>query len=330
MTAVLEVGGPVIEAPIIRARSLVKRYDQSASPAVDHVDLTVRAGEIYGFLGPNGAGKTTTLRMLLGLVRPTSGTAIVLGEPAGSPSALARTGSMIEGPAFYPYLSGRDNLRVVARLAGVPGRGRRNSTGGVPADRVDEALATVDLTGRGGDRFSAYSLGMKQRLGVAAALLKDPELVVLDEPTNGLDPAGMRDMRALVVELGRQGRTVILSSHLMTEVQEVCDRVAVIADGRIVAESTVDDLRGGTSLLVAAHPTDQATDVLRDLDVVDDVRREGTDLRIDADPRHTATIVRALVMSGVDVTQVRRDERQLEDVFFEITGGNIQLEGVAS
>ena len=299
-------------APGLEARELVKRYDKSARPAVDHVDLTVRAGEIYGFLGPNGAGKTTTLRMLLGLVRPTSGTATVLGEPAGSPSALARTGSMIEGPAFYPYLSGRDNLRVVARLAGVP------------ADRISPALATVDLADRAGDRFSTYSLGMKQRLGVAAALLKDPELVVLDEPTNGLDPAGMRDMRALVVELGRQGRTVILSSHLMAEVQEICDRVAVIADGRVVAEATVEDLRGGTSLLVAAHPTDRATSVLRDLAVVDGVRRDGPDLRIDVDPRHTATVVRALVTSGVDITQVRRDERQLEDVFFEITGRMIE------
>jgi ABC-2 type transport system ATP-binding protein len=303
---------------VIEVRGLVKSFDQSAGPAVDHVDLTVRAGEIYGFLGPNGAGKTTTLRMLLGLVRPTSGTATVLGEPAGSPAALARTGSMIEGPAFYPYLSGRDNLRVVARLAGVP------------ADRIDPALATVDLSDRGGDRFSAYSLGMKQRLGVAAALLKDPELVVLDEPTNGLDPAGMRDMRALVVELGRQGRTVILSSHLMAEVQEVCDRVAVIAEGRMVAEATVADLRGGSSLLVAAHPVDRATDVLRDLSVVEAFRREGTDLRLDVDRRHTAMIVRTLVTSGVDVTEVRRDERQLEDVFFEITGRSIRLEGVPS
>ena len=313
---------PTPGSPVIEARGLVKRFDQSARPAVDHVDLTVRAGEIYGFLGPNGAGKTTTLRMLLGLVRPTSGTATVLGEPAGSPAALARTGSMIEGPAFYPYLSGRDNLRVVARLAGVP------------ADRIDPALATVDLADRGGDQFSAYSLGMKQRLGVAAALLKDPELVVLDEPTNGLDPAGMRDMRALIVELGRQGRTVILSSHLMAEVQEVCDRVAVIAEGRVVAEATVEDLRGGTSLLVAAHPTDTATSILRDVAVVDGVRRDGADLRIDVDPRHTAMIVRTLVMSGVDVTQVRRDERQLEDVFFEITGRSIDhhvpLEGVPS
>ena len=318
MTAATDLAVPVIEA-----RSLVKRFgragrDGAARPAVDHVDLTVRPGEVYGFLGPNGAGKTTTLRMLLGLVRPTAGTVRVLGEPAGSPSALARTGSMIEGPAFYPFLSGRDNLRVVARLAGAP------------ADRVDPALATVDLASRAGDRFSAYSLGMKQRLGVAAALLKDPELVVLDEPTNGLDPAGMRDMRALVVELGRQGRTVILSSHLMAEVQEVCDRVAVIAEGRIVAESTVEELRGGTSLLVSAHPTDRATTTLGDLDVVDAVRRDGTDLRIDAEPRHTAAIVRALVESGVDVTRVQRDERQLEDVFFEITGRTIETEGVLS
>ncbi|MGH3457847.1 ABC transporter ATP-binding protein [Aeromicrobium sp.] len=309
---------PVVEAPIVQARGLVKRYDKSATPAVDHVDLTVRAGEIYGFLGPNGAGKTTTLRMLLGLVRPTSGTATVLGEPAGSSSALARTGSMIEGPAFYPFLSGRANLRVVARLAGVP------------ADCIDPALATVDLADRGGDRFSAYSLGMKQRLGVAAALLKDPELVVLDEPTNGLDPAGMRDMRALIVELGRQGRTVILSSHLMAEVQDVCDRVAVIAEGRVVAESTVADLRGGTSLLVTAHPADRAIASIRDLSVVDAVRRDGTDLRVDVDQTHTATVVRALVSSGVDVIRVQRDERQLEDVFFEITGRSADLEGVLS
>jgi ABC-2 type transport system ATP-binding protein len=301
---------------VVEARGLVKRYDTRL--AVDHVDLTVRPGEVYGFLGPNGAGKTTTLRMLLGLVRPTSGTATVLGVPAGSPSALARTGSMIEGPAFYPYLSGRDNLRMVARLAGASPRA------------VDPSLETVGLADRGHDRFSAYSLGMKQRLGVAAALLKDPELVVLDEPTNGLDPAGMRDMRALVVELGRQGRTVILSSHLMAEVQEVCDRVAVITDGRIVAESTVEELRGGSSLLVSAHPADTAAAVLRDLHAVDGVHRDGTDLRVDADPIHTAGIVRALVRSGVDVTEVRPDERQLEDVFFEITRRPTHLEGVPS
>jgi ABC-2 type transport system ATP-binding protein len=300
-------------AAVIEARGLVKTYGSTV--AVDHVDLTVRSGEVYGFLGPNGAGKTTTLRMLLGLVRPTSGTATVLGVAAGTPAALERTGSMIEGPAFYPYLSGRDNLRFVARLAGVS------------AGRVDEVLRTVGLAGRGQDTFAKYSLGMKQRLGVAAALLKDPEVVVLDEPTNGLDPAGMRDMRALVVELGRQGRTVILSSHLMGEVQEVCDRVAVISEGRIVAESTVEELRGGTSLLVSADPAARAVDVLVASGVTESVRRDGTDLRITAEPQHTAEIVRTLVTAGVDVTRVQRDERQLEDVFFEITD---RPRGVAS
>jgi ABC-2 type transport system ATP-binding protein len=198
---------------------------------------------------------------------------------------------------------------------------------GAPASRVDEVLTTVDLAGRGSDRFAQYSLGMKQRLGVAAALLKDPEVVVLDEPTNGLDPAGMRDMRALIVDLGRQGRTVILSSHLMGEVQEVCDRVAVISDGRIVAESTVEELRGGTSLLVTAEPADRAVDVLVASRLAEAVRRDGPDLRITAEPHVTAEIVRALVTAGVDVTRVQRDERQLEDVFFEITDHS---QGVAS
>lgn len=193
MTAVIEVQG------------LTKRY--GGHTAVDAISLTVRSGEVYGFLGPNGAGKTTTLRMLLGLIAPSAGTVSVLGERPGTTTALARTGSLIEGPAFYPYLSGRDNLRVLARYAGVPAR------------RVHGVLAMVALDSRGGDRFSTYSLGMKQRLGVAAALLKDPELLILDEPTNGLDPAGMRDMRRLIQELGASGRTVVLSSHLMSEVQ---------------------------------------------------------------------------------------------------------------
>ena len=173
----------------VEVRDLTKRYGNGVV-AVDGISLTVRPGEIYGFLGPNGAGKTTTLRMLLGLVAPTEGRASVLGHDPGDPRALSRIGALVEGPAFYPYLSGRDNLRVVARYAGVP------------ESQVPGALRTVDLADRGGDKFATYSLGMKQRLGVAAALIKDPELVVLDEPTNGLDPAGMRDMRRLVRELG--------------------------------------------------------------------------------------------------------------------------------
>jgi ABC-2 type transport system ATP-binding protein len=275
--------------------------------AVDGIDLTVRPGEVYGFLGPNGAGKTTTLRMLLGLIRPTAGTVSVLGRGPGDPSALARIGALIEGPAFYPYLSGSDNLRVVARYAGVP------------ASQVPAALRTVDLDDRGGDKFSAYSLGMKQRLGVAAALLKDPDLVVLDEPTNGLDPAGMRDMRRLVRELGASGRTVLLSSHLLGEVQQVCDRVAVIDRGRVLAESTVDELRGGGELVLTAFPSDVARVQLEAMPEVERVRSHDGMLRVRVDDRHTAAINRTLVSAGVAVTELRRDERQLEDVFLEMT-----------
>jgi ABC-type multidrug transport system ATPase subunit len=186
----------------IETRGLTKRYGDDIV-AVDGLALRVRRGEVYGFLGPNGAGKTTTLRMLLGLVRPTAGGATVLGAPPGAPEGLARIGAMVEAPALYPYLSGRDNLRVLAGHAGVA------------EPRVDAVLEEVGLSARAGDRSRTYSLGMKQRLGVAAALLKDPELLILDEPTNGLDPAGMRDMRRLLRALGEGGRTVLLSSHLL-------------------------------------------------------------------------------------------------------------------
>src|SRR5918999_1666905 len=205
---------------LVETNDLTKIYGGGVK-AVDRVSLTVWRGEVYGFLGPNGAGKTTTLRMLAGLITPTAGSASVHGEQPGSQRALERTGALIESPGFYPYLTGRDNLRVVARYAG-------------------------------------DSLGMKQRLGVAAALLKDPELLILDEPTNGLDPAGMRDMRALIRGLGERGHTVLLSSHLLGEVEELCDRVGVISGGRLIAESTVAGLRGQAGLLVVADPLQEA------------------------------------------------------------------------
>jgi ABC-2 type transport system ATP-binding protein len=172
---------------VIETRELGKRYD-GRIVAVDKLSLRVQRGEVYGFLGPNGAGKTTTLRMLLGLVRPTSGSALVLGAPPGSPESLARVGALIESPTFYPFLSGRDNLRVLARYSGAP------------EARIEAVLGEVDLAGRAGDRFGTYSLGMKQRLGIAGALLKDPELLILDEPTNGMDPAGMAEMRGFIRE----------------------------------------------------------------------------------------------------------------------------------
>ena len=290
---------------VMSAEALTKRYGSVV--AVDGVDLTVHRGEVFGFLGPNGAGKTTTLRMLLGLVRPSSGRASILGRPPGDPDALRRTGSLIEGPGFYPYLSGRTNLELMARYAAVP------------ASRVMPVLEAVDLAGRAGDRFGSYSLGMKQRLGVAAALLKDPELVILDEPTNGLDPQGMRDMRALIADLGDQGRTVILSSHLMQEVQAVCQRVAVIDHGHIVTVGTVEELRGQPDLEVRATPSDTALATLRALSYVESVRPDGGHLVVTVPTRHTADVTRELVAAGVAVTGLRRTERQLEDVFFDLT-----------
>jgi ABC-type multidrug transport system ATPase subunit len=291
---------------LVETRGLGKRYGDRIV-AVDQLDLRVRRGEVYGFLGPNGAGKTTTLRMLLGLVRPTSGRALVLGAPPGSPEGLARIGALIETPAFYPFLSGRDNLRVLARHAGVP------------ESRIDGVLAEVALSARAGDRFRTYSLGMKQRLGIAAALLKDPELLILDEPTNGMDPAGMAEMRGFIRGLGRGRRTVLLSSHLMGEVEQVCDRVGVISRGTLVREGTVDDLRGREGLWLRAQPLEQAERVVAGLRGVEHVARVDGGLRVAADRAGAAAINRALVEAGVAVSELRPERASLERVFLELT-----------
>lgn len=293
--------------PIV-TQGLTKRYGDLY--AVRDLDLTVRAGEVYGFLGPNGAGKTTTLRMLLGLVRPTAGRVLLHGRAAG---ALDGVGALVEGPGFYPYLSGRDNLRVLARHAGVPGR------------RVDVVLDLVELSGRAGDRYATYSLGMKQRLGVAAALLKDPRLLVLDEPTNGLDPAGMADMRALIRRLGASGRTVLLSSHLLGEVQQICDRVGVISQGRLVREGTVADLRGTADLRIVAAPLDRAAGHARALLGPDAVHLVDGGLHLAVGPDRAGEINAALVSAGLTVTELRMVEHDLERAFFELTGGGAHV-----
>ena len=290
----------------IETRDLTKIYG-SRVRAVDRLNLTVRRGEVYGFLGPNGAGKTTTLQMLLGLVRPTSGTAAVLGRVPGDPEGLARVGSMVEEPGFYPYLSGRDNLRVIARLASIS------------ENRIEAVLDEVDLLDRAGDRFRTYSQGMRQRLGVAAALLKDPDLLFLDEPTNGLDPAGMADMRALIRKLGSGDRTVVLSSHLLGEVQQICDRVGVIARGSLIAEDTVDELRGQGSLLVRAEPLRSARESAEQLLGAERVQVLDGTLRLDSDPADAARINRELVGAGIAVSEIRPLERSLEDVFLSLT-----------
>ncbi|MDI5982174.1 ABC transporter ATP-binding protein [Amycolatopsis magusensis] len=284
-------------------RELTKRY--GGVLAVDRLSLTVRPGEVYGFLGPNGAGKTTTLRVLLGLLRPTSGQVRLFGRDDGDRSPV---GALIESPAFYPYLSGRENLRVLARYTG---------TG---KDRVETVLDTVGLRERGGDRYAAYSLGMKQRLGVAAALLKDPRLLVLDEPTNGLDPAGMADMRALIRDLGASGRTVLLSSHLLGEVQQICDRVGVVSRGKLVAENTVAELRGGSVLHVVADPLPRAAEVAARLLGADRVRVRGGALELTTEPEKAAWLNGELVAAGLGVSELRVTERDLEQVFFELTG----------
>jgi ABC-type multidrug transport system ATPase subunit len=291
---------------VIETSGLGKRYGERIV-AVDGLDLRVRPGEVYGFLGPNGAGKTTTLRMLLGLVRPTSGSALVLGRPPGSPEGLSRTGSLIETPSFYPFLSGRDNLRVLARHADIA------------ETRIPPVLDEVGLAGRGGDRFGTYSLGMKQRLGIAAALLKDPDLLILDEPTNGMDPAGMAEMRSFIRELAGGHRTVLLSSHLMAEVEQVCDRVGVISHGRLVGEGTVDELRGRERLWLRAEPLDEAARLLSLLVAVDAVTRVDGGLRVAAEPAAAPAINRALVEAGIAVSELRPERASLEDVFLELT-----------
>src|ERR687891_176543 len=261
---------------VIETRELGKRYD-GRIVAVDRLSLRVRHGEVYGFLGPNGAGKTTTLRMLLGLVRPTAGSARVLGFAPGSPQALARTGALIESPSFYPFLSGRDNLRVLARHAGV------------------------------------------HETQIEPALLKDPELLILDEPTNGMDPAGMAEMRSFIRRLGRGNRTVLLSSHLMTEVEQICDRVGVISRGTLVSEGTVDELRGRESLWLRADPLPAAEQVLRALRHVDGVERIDGGPRVGADVAAAAEINRALVEAGIAVGELRPERASLEEVFLELT-----------
>jgi ABC-2 type transport system ATP-binding protein len=246
--------------------------------------------------------------MILGLIRPTAGAVRVLGRPPG-PGQLAGVGALIEGPGFYPYLSGRDNLRVLARYTGVP------------VARIEAVLEMVDLADRASDRYRAYSLGMKQRLGVAAALLKDPQLLVLDEPTNGLDPAGMAEMRTLIRRLGAAGRTVLLSSHLLGEVEQICDRVGVISHGRLVTESTVAELRGDSTVRVVADPLDKAAELVRTLLGAERVRVHdgGLELAVSAD--RAAWINGELVDGGIAVSELRRHERDLEAVFLELTGG---------
>ncbi len=298
---------PVADA-VVETHGLTKHYGKDIL-AVDRLDLVVRRGEVYGFLGPNGAGKTTTLRMLLGLIRPTSGSATVAGGAPGSPESLIRVGAIVETPAFYPYLSGYDNLRMLAMYCGVP------------VKRVVAALDEVELTPRARHKFSTYSMGMKQRLGIAAALIKEPELLILDEPTNGLDPQGMADVRNLITALGRGERTVLVSSHLLGEVEQMCTRIGVIQKGRFVAEGTIDELRGAATLTIRAEPAETAMNVLAGEAGAENVKLEPDgSFNLKVDPKRASDLNRRLVQAGVEVSELHASEKSLEDVFIELTG----------
>lgn len=293
--------------PIVETRNINKRYGVK-SFAVDNLSLVVRQGEVYGFLGPNGAGKTTTLRILLGLIKPTSGSAEVLGEKPGSPAGLQKIGALVESPAFYPYLSGSDNLRVSAIYSGSP------------LSRVECVLEQVGLSARARDRFKDYSLGMKQRLGVARALLKDPELLILDEPTNSLDPKGAVEIQALIRNLAREeGRTVLLSSHIMTEAEKICDRVGIVSKGSLVFEGIVDDLRRREELLIRAEPLSEAHRTAEDIVGAERVSVMDNALRLVASPARAAEINRHMMNAGFEVSELYSVKRSLEEVFLELT-----------
>jgi ABC-2 type transport system ATP-binding protein len=300
----------------VEARGLVKRYGEI--PAVDGVDLTVRGGEIYGFLGPNGAGKTTTLRIMLGLIRPNAGTVRLFGRDPQSelPEALHGVAGFVETPHFYGYLSGRKNLELLAAFDGDDAR-----------SRIPDVLRLVDLVARAGDRVGTYSQGMRQRLGIAASLLRDPRLLLLDEPTNGLDPGGIRDMRVLIGGLAEQGITILLSSHLLAEVEELCDRVAIIREGKIVYEGSIDELRArrtANRYRLRTNDVERARMLALNASGLSDVSVDRDELVFGADEPAVEEFVRVLVNAGLRLRALTPETATLEALFFELTEGEIQ------
>ncbi|MGB7538291.1 MAG: ABC transporter ATP-binding protein [Anaerolineales bacterium] len=301
-------------APAIRTEALSKTFGKGKTSiaAVKNLNLEVERGQVYGFLGPNGAGKTTTIRMLMDLIRPSAGRAEIYGRSVREAGALQRVGGLVEGPAFYGYLSGRNNLEVLARTAN-----------DYRPERIRDLLEQVGLSGRAGQPVSSYSLGMKQRLGVAAALLGDPELVVLDEPTNGLDPAGIQEMRGFIRGLAKdRGKTVFISSHLLNEVEQTCDRVAIIHKGEMIREGPVAGLlaENASTLRVQASPVELAEQALREHW---ETSREPTLgnappwLVVAAAASESPAVVEHLVGRSVRVHQVVIQRQTLEDYFLD-------------
>lgn len=315
---------------ILSTQGLTKRF--GARVAVDDLSLDVRRGDVFALLGPNGSGKTTTLRMLLGLVWPTSGSISAFGQDfsgdALRQAALRRIGAVVEQPTFYPYLNARENLSGIATFAGLAATPQTRA-------RIAWALEQVGLTSRAGDAYRKYSLGMKQRLGIAAALLTDPELVILDEPTNGLDPAGISEVRALVARLSQRGVTVLLSSHLLYEVQQVCTRVAIIQMGKLIAQGAVSELlQASRGVLLSFDQPDGAQRAAQALyqarlpwaPSASYLHAQGPvagpwQLLVSAPHERAADLNALLVGAGVTPAEVRRHEASLEQYFLSLTGG---------
>jgi ABC-2 type transport system ATP-binding protein len=295
--------------PVIEMEGLTKRF--GAVVAVDSLTLAIPRGGVFGLLGPNGSGKTTTMGMLLGLLQPTSGTIRLFGDgtPGVHAAVLRRIGAIVETPAFYPYLSGRANLRYFR------GIGRRGSQ-----YEVDRLLELVDLVAAADRPFRTYSLGMKQRLGIAFALLGNPEVVFLDEPTNGLDPAGVAEVRTLIRSLGEEGRTVILSSHLLSEVQQVADRVAILSRGKLVVQGAVADLlRVGGALRLRTTDDARAAWILSGVQAVEKAERRDGAIELTIAPERAWEASRALAGHGIYVAEMAPVQASLERYFLEVT-----------
>lgn len=297
----------------VMTKGLTKAY--GTRMAVSGIDLAIPRGSLSGFVGPNGAGKTTTIRMLLDLIRPTAGAGWVLDKPLNRPSEfLPKVGALVENPAFYPALSGRENLRVLSRL------------GNIADDRIEPLLEMVGLGERGDDHFRSYSLGMKQRLGIAAALLPDPELFILDEPTNGLDPAGIAEMRVLLQTIAKDGRTVLVSSHLLSEVEQMCTHLVVIRSGKLVFQGQVSDLLDAQNVEVTARPEDPA-DLMALGILADQLGKRATVVNgqvtiAASDDDFSGQFNRAAMERGITLVHLSADRPRLEEAFLALTDGD--------
>ena len=314
---------PVATAEVaVATHGLTKRF-RGGQLAVDGLDMVVPRGSVYGFLGPNGSGKTTTIRMLLGLVYPTSGSHELLATamPSGAARVLPRVGSLVEGPAFHPQLSGRANL---GRLDAAD----RTASPRTASIRADAALDRVGLLAAAGKRYRAYSLGMKQRLAIAAGLLRPRELMILDEPTNGLDPQGTREVRALIREIAADGTTVFVSSHLLAEVEQICSHVGVMRAGELVFQGTLEQMRGrgAARILVRTAEPELAAQVLGRLGLAD-VAVDGREVTAQLGRLAPETVCAQLVHAGVPVAGLDTPRASLEDLFVELTGEGFDVNG---